>query len=138
VVLSYSAWQRRFGEDAGVVGRWTTIDGDPFRIVGVLPKEFHFAPVGRAEFWLTLRGRCKDNFGCFPFYGVARLKDGVTLATAAENLSGISAELAREYPKSNRDRTSTVLPLTQAILGDTRPMLIALLSGAALLASSGL
>jgi macrolide transport system ATP-binding/permease protein len=137
VVLSYSAWQRRFGGDAGVVGRWTTIDGDPFRIVGVLPKEFHFAPVGPAEFWLTLRGRCKDNFSCFPFYGVARLKDGVSLAAAAENLTGVSAALSLEYPKSNRDRTSTVLPLTQAILGDTRPMLIALLSGAALLCLIG-
>jgi predicted permease len=137
VLLSYGAWQRRFGEDRYVVGRWTTINGDPFRIVGVLPKEFHFAPVGRAEFWLTLRGRCKDNFTCFPFYGVARLKDGVSLATASQNLSGVSMELAREYPKSNRDRTSTVLPLAQAILGDTRPMLIALLSGAALLCLIG-
>lgn len=137
VVLSYGAWQRRFSGDVGVVGRWTTINGDPFRIVGVLPKGFHFAPVGPAEFWLTLRGRCKDNFGCFPFYGVARLRDGVTLATAAKNLTSVSSALALEYPKSNRDRTSTVLPLTQAILGDTRPMLIALLSGAALLCLIG-
>jgi macrolide transport system ATP-binding/permease protein len=137
VVLSYGAWQRRFSGDTGVVGRSTTINGEPYRVVGVLPSGFHFAPVGPAEFWLTLRGRCKDNFGCFPFYGVARVKDGVTQATAAENLTGVSAELALEYRKSNRDRTSTVLPLTQAILGDTRPMLIALLSGAALLCLIG-
>jgi predicted permease len=137
VMLSYGAWQSRFGGNGNIVGRWTTINGEPFRIVGVLPREFHFAPVGRAEFWLTLRGRCKDNFGCFPFDGVARLKDGATLSMAAENLSGVSAELARDYPKWNRDRTSTVLPLPQAILGDTRPMLIALLSGAALLCLIG-
>jgi len=137
VVLSYGSWQSRFGGDRNVVGRWTTIDGGQYRVVGVMPKEFHFAPVGRAEFWLTLHDRCKDNFGCFPFYGVARLKDGVSLATAAENLTQVSAELAREYPKSNRDRTSTVLSLSGAILGDIRPMLIALLSGAALLCVIG-
>ena len=137
VMLSYGAWQKRFGGDAGMVGQWTTINGDPYRIVGVLPKAFHFTPVGRAEFWLTLRGRCKDYEGCFPYYGVARLKDGMLLQAAVENLGGISGELAREYPKWNHDRTSTVLPLTQAILGNMRPMLLALLSGAALLCLIG-
>ncbi len=72
-----------------------------------------------------------------PFYGVARLKDGVSLSAAAENLTDISRELAQEYPKSNRDRTSTVLPLTEAILGNIRPTLITLLSGAALLCLIG-
>jgi len=137
VILSYESWQKRFAADRGVVGRSTTINGAPFVIVGVLPQDFHFAPVGRAEFWMTLRGRCKDNFGCFPFYGVARLKDGVSLSAAAENLTDISRELAQEYPKSNRDRTSTVLPLTEAILGNIRPTLITLLSGAALLCLIG-
>ncbi len=66
VILSYESWQKRFAADRGVVGRSTTINGAPFVIVGVLPQNFHFAPVGRAEFWMTLRGRCKDNFGCFP------------------------------------------------------------------------
>ncbi|MBS1821383.1 MAG: ABC transporter permease [Acidobacteria bacterium] len=137
VLLSYEAWQKRFGADAGIIGRWTTIDGEPYAVVGVLPRGFHYAPVGRAEFWMTLRGRCKDNSGCFPYYGVARLKDGVSLSAAAENLTAISTELAREYPKSNRDRTSTVLPLAEAILGNIRPMLMTLLSGAALLCLIG-
>ena len=137
VLLSYEAWQKRFGADAGIIGRSTTVNGKPYTVVGVLPQGFHFAPVGRAEFWMTLRGRCKDDSGCFPYYGVARLKDGVSLSTAAENLTGISGELAQEYPKSNRDRTSTVLPLAEAILGNIRPMLMTLLSGAALLCLIG-
>lgn len=137
VMLSYEAWQKRFGADRNIVGRSTPINGGSYLIVGVLPRDFYFAPVGRAEFWMTLRGRCKDNSGCFPYYGVARLKDGVSLSAAAENLIAISSELAREYPKSNRDRTSTVVPLTEAILGNIRPTLIALLSGAALLCLIG-
>ncbi|MGO4515337.1 ABC transporter permease [Terriglobus sp. 2YAB30_2] len=137
MLLSYGAWQRRFGGNAAAVGSSMSINGAPYRIVGVLPKEFHFAPVGRADFWLPLRGRCKEYPACYPFYGVARLKDGVSLQTAAENLSTISSEIAREFPKFNGDRTSSVQPLTQTILGNTRPTLLALLIGAALLCVIG-
>jgi macrolide transport system ATP-binding/permease protein len=47
------------------VGSTVTLDGDSFLIVGVLPREFHFAPVGRAEFWRTLHGLCEDNHSVF-------------------------------------------------------------------------
>ncbi|QNI38099.1 ABC transporter permease [Edaphobacter albus] len=137
VILSYEAWQKRFGSDKGIIGHPTTINGESYVIIGVLPHDFHFAPVGRAEFWIPLRGRCKGNFGCFPYYGIARLKENVSLSAAAENLTAISKELAQEYPKSNRDRTSTIFPLTEAILGNVKPMLITLLSGAALLCLIG-
>jgi predicted permease len=137
VILSYEAWQKRFGADHGIIGRSMMINQESYVIVGVLPQGFHFAPVGRAEFWMTLRGLCKGNSGCFPYYGVARLKDGVSLSAAAENLTAISRDLAQEYPKPNRDRTSTVLPLTEAILGNIKPMLLTLLSGAALLCLIG-
>ncbi|MEG9436630.1 ABC transporter permease [Edaphobacter sp. HDX4] len=137
VMLSYEAWQRRFGASRKVIGKTTTLNGHPFLIVGVLPRDFHFAPVGRAEFWRTLHGLCKDLPTCFPYYGVARLNEGVSVAAASEDMSAISGQLAREYPKSNRDRTATVLPLPDAILGDIRPTMIALLGGAALLCLIG-
>jgi macrolide transport system ATP-binding/permease protein len=137
VMLSYEAWQRRFGGDRNVVGKTTILNGHPFLIVGVLPRDFHFAPVGRAEFWRTLHGFCKEYPTCFPYYGVGRLNEGVSVATALENMNTISGQLAREYPKSNRDRSATVIPLANAILGNIRPTLIALLGGAALLCLIG-
>jgi macrolide transport system ATP-binding/permease protein len=137
VMLSYEAWQRRFGGDRNVAGKTTILNGHPFVIVGVLPRDFHFAPVGRAEFWTTLHGFCREYPTCFPFYGVARLKEGVSVATALKNMSTISGQMAREYPKSNRDRSATVIPLADAILGNIRPTLIALLGGAALLCLIG-
>ena len=136
-MLSYEAWQKRFGGNPNVVGSTATLDGDTFLIVGVLPPQFHFAPVGRAEFWGTLHGLCEDNHACFPYYGVARLKDGVSVATAYENMASIARQIASEYPQSNRDRSANVMPLADAILGDIRPTLIALLSGAGLLALIG-
>jgi predicted permease len=136
-ILSYAAWNSRFGGDPRVLGRTVRLDGESFTIVGVLPRDFHFAPVGRAEFWTTLHGRCEQLRDCFPFYGVARLRDGVSPAAAYQDVSAIARQIAAEYPQFSRDRTATLLPLTDAILGDVQPTLIALLSGAALLCLIG-
>jgi macrolide transport system ATP-binding/permease protein len=137
-ILSYAAWKQRFGGDERVLGRAVRLDGDSYTIVGVLPRDFHFAPVGRAEFWTTLHGRCEQLRDCFPFYGVARLRDGVSPAVAYQDVSAIARQIAVEYPQFSRDRTATLLPLTDAILGDIRPTLVVLLNGAGLLCLIGL
>jgi predicted permease len=136
-ILSYAAWKKRFGGDERVLGQIVRLDGESFTIVGVLPRDFHFAPVGRAEFWTTLHGRCEQSPTCFPYYGVARLREGVSSATAYQDVSAIAREIAAEHPQYNRDRTATLLPLTDAILGDVCPTLVALLSGAGLLCLIG-
>lgn len=136
-ILSYAAWKSRFGADPRVLGQTVNLEGKSFTIVGVLPRDFHFAPVGRAEFWTTLHGRCEQLRDCFPFYGVARLRDGVSTDAAFQDVSAIARQIAVEYPQFSRDRTATLLPLTDAILGDIRPTLIALLSGAGLLCLIG-
>jgi macrolide transport system ATP-binding/permease protein len=137
VILSYETWRERFGANPHVVGSTVALDGDSFLLVGVLPQKFHFAPVGRVEFWRTLHGLCQDNHECFPYYGVARLKQGVSVGAALENISSIAQQIALQFPKTNRDRSANVIPLADAILGDIRPTLITLLSGAGLLALIG-
>jgi macrolide transport system ATP-binding/permease protein len=137
VIVSYEAWQKRFGGDTNVVGKATTLDGVPYFIIGVLPSSFHFAPVAHAEFWRTLHGRCADSRLCYPYYGIARLRHGIPVQTAYADLASIARQIAVEYPQSNHDRSATVLPLTDAILGDIRPTLLALLSGAGLLSLIG-
>src|ERR1022692_3299219 len=54
VILSYATWQKRYGGREDVVGEAVTLSGIPHTIVGVLPREFQFAPRGNAEFWTTL------------------------------------------------------------------------------------
>ena len=54
VLLSYAAWQKRFGGRADVVGQTVTLNGTLASVIGVLPRNFHFAPAGPAEFWLTI------------------------------------------------------------------------------------
>jgi predicted permease len=66
-------------------------------------------------------------------YGLARLKPGVTFATAFADMRTVVAQLERQYPDSNKGRGVFMLPAPELIVGDVRPILLVLLAGAALL-----
>src|SRR6185295_17513809 len=135
VILSYAAWQNRYGGKEDVLGQTVTLDGTPSVIIGVLPREFHFAPAEPAEFWTALdaTGGCEKRRSCHNLYGVARLKDGVSIPTALAEMKSIAQQLEEQYPDSNRDQGAAVIALTEVIVGDIRPILLVLLSGAGLL-----
>jgi macrolide transport system ATP-binding/permease protein len=135
VILSYSTWQRRFGGSKDVIGDTVSLSGVPVTVVGVLPASFQFAPRGDAELWVTLQadGPCDVRRSCHGLYGVARLKDGVTVKAALAEMGAIAKQLERQYPDSNRDQGANVAPLSETIVGQVRPILLALLGGAGLL-----
>jgi macrolide transport system ATP-binding/permease protein len=135
VILSYGAWQERFGARREIVGQAISLSGVPHTVVGVLPRTFHFAPRGPAEFWVPLHadGGCDVRRSCHALYGVGRLKDGVTVAAAQAEMQGIAQQLERQYPDSNRGQGALVMPLSEAIVGPIRPILLVLLSGAGML-----
>ncbi len=135
VLLSYATWQARYGGNRDVLGQTVTLDGVPHVVIGVLPRGFHFAPAGGAEFWATLREArgCEQNRGCSSVYSVARLKDGVSTETALAEMKSIAHQVEREYPNTNRDQSANVVPLREVISGDIRPILLMLMSGAGLL-----
>ena len=54
ILITYGSWQRRFGKDSGVVARQIVLNNISYTIIGVLPREFYFAPIGAAEFWAAL------------------------------------------------------------------------------------
>ena len=134
-LVSYATWQKRFGARSDVVGRVVTLNGNPYEIIGVLPREFHFAPAEPAEFWAALHpeSECDLRRSCHSLYGVARLKDGVSIETATANVVAIAAGLEKIYPDSNRGQGAALVPLAEVISGDVRPVLLLLLTGAALL-----
>jgi macrolide transport system ATP-binding/permease protein len=135
VLLSYAVWQQRFGGRPQVVGEPVTLNDEAYTIIGVLPREFHFAPRGRADFWTTFHDLtgCEQRRFCHGMYAVGRLKDGVAVKTANAEMVGIAARLEKEYPSSNSGQGAVVLPLSDAIVGSIRPLLLMLMSGAALL-----
>jgi predicted permease len=132
VLLTYAAWQNRYGGRSDVLGQTVTLDGNPNTIVGVLPRDFHFAPAEPAEFWTAEHDESPCR-GCHWLFGLARLKDGVSLQEAATDMNTVARQLQAQYPDSNREQGTFVTPLTEVIVGDIRPILLALLGGAALL-----
>ncbi len=134
-MLSYGAWQHRYAGDRNVVGQVVTLDGDAVTIIGVTPQDFHFAPLGQPDFWVAYQatGQCDKRRSCHGLYGVARLKDGVSMETARANIVAIATQLQKEYPESNTGQGGTVAPLSDQVVGNIRPILLVLLSGAALL-----
>lgn len=135
VLLSYAAWQSRYGGQPDVLGRAVTLNGAANVIIGVLPRDFHFAPAEPVDFWTTLHasGSCDLRRSCHNLYGVARLKDGVSRETAATEMASIAQQLEQLYPDSNRGQGAAVVALTDVIVGRIRPMLMVLLGGAGLL-----
>jgi macrolide transport system ATP-binding/permease protein len=133
VLLSYAAWQNRYGGSSKVLGQAVTLDGNPNTIIGVLPASFHFAPTEPTEFWSTLHLSMAEDRGAHGLSSIARLKDGVTMNAAAANMTSLGEQLARQYPKEDTGRGATIAPLGEVILGNMRPILLVLLGGASLL-----
>jgi macrolide transport system ATP-binding/permease protein len=135
VILTYAAWQKRFGGRKDVTRETVTLSGIPFSIVGVLPPDFQFAPRGSAEFFTPLHptGQCDVRRSCHGLNGIGRLKDGVSVEMARSNMVTIARQLEQQYPNDNRGQGASVLPLAQTIVADVRPLLLTLLGGAGLL-----
>jgi len=135
VLLSYGTWMRRFGGRRDIVGQSVRLSGDAYTVVGVLPREFAFAPRGNAEVWAPLQDKsnCEKRRSCHNLDGIGRLRDGVTMQAALEEMSAIAAQLEKQYPDSNKGQSASMMPLTELIVGDVRPILLTLLAAAGLL-----
>jgi len=135
LLLTFASWQKRFGGRPEVIGQSLTLNEIPYTIIGVLPHDFQFAPTEGAEFWTTIHpaGPCDLRRSCHSLEGIGRLKDGVSAGTALAEMTLIAKELERHYPDSNRGQGASVVPLSEVIVGEIRPVLLVLLSGAGLL-----
>jgi predicted permease len=111
VVLSDQLWRTAFNADPRVIGTTVRLNKDPFTIIGVAPARFHGTEkFVWPDYYMPIvnyfeSGYLQNRTGR-PLTVLGRLKPGVTRHQAAENLSAIAIQLAREYP-----RTDTGLPL---------------------------
>jgi putative ABC transport system permease protein len=97
-LISQQLWANAFGSDPAILGRRIAIDGVDRQIVGVTPKGFHF-PSERTQLWLPLAiDPARTNSAAFDFQGIARLKDGVTIAAATADLQRLLPQVPVVYP----------------------------------------
>jgi putative ABC transport system permease protein len=96
-VISHALWQRRFAGDPGVIGRTLEVDGEPWEIVGVMPRRFDFP--GRADLWLPLRlDPANPPMGSFSFPTVARLAADVSPEQAQARLTPLVTRIIEDRP----------------------------------------
>src|SRR5215831_11276071 len=124
VVLSYTLWQRRFGGDPAVLTRRIRLNGILTEVIGVMPLDFHY-PAADFELWEPLyyppeQLRERQDYS---YAAVARLRPGVTIEQARAQMEGIAANLAREYPKTNRNVGVYVELLLGQLTENARPAL---------------
>ena len=134
-VLSYSFWQRQFGGRRDVLGQSVTLNSVPRTIVGVLPKNFHFAPIGEVDLYVTLHagGGMRIRRNLHWLHPVGRLKPGVSREQAQGMMNVVAVNLEKQYPDSNKELRTVVVPLSELITGQIKPILLVLLSAVGLL-----
>ncbi len=118
VVLSEAFWRSRFDGDPSVIGRDIRLDGDPYTVVGVVPKEFQMQ--GRSSIWAMISIVPRPALrSAYALQVVGRLKPGATIGAARADLSAVAAGLARSFPATNKGRGVTLEPLRDAIVGSS-------------------
>ncbi|HKP86346.1 MAG TPA: ABC transporter permease [Blastocatellia bacterium] len=133
VILSNGLWQRRFGSDPEIVGRTMRLNEQTFTVIGVMPADFSF-PNRTTELWvpLTLDPEDQNNRGGHGLNVIARLKSGVTIEQAREEMDAIAGRLEQQYPNVNTGHGVNVFPLYEEVVAGSRPALLILLGVVAL------
>ncbi len=127
LVLSHELWQGLFNGDPNIVGKEIPLNGNPYTIIGVMPRNFvsprekveAFAPVNVAN---PLAAAYR---GVHFMRTYAKLAPGVSLEQAQAEMQVIDKQFAAEYPEENKTRQTLLFPLQERLVGNSRtPLLI--------------
>lgn len=134
LLLSYSFWQRQFGGRSDIIGQKLTLNEYPYTIVGVLPPDFRFTEVSnlssfkfsnRTDVYAPLIiGDRRNNRGFHNLAVVARLKPNVKIEQAQAEVQSFASQAAHQYPDTNKAYGMKVVPLSDQVTGDVKPVLL--------------
>ena len=132
-VISYAFWTSRYQRDPKVVGSSIVLDRKSYTIIGVMPRDFEFpltaGHLDQAQLWVpmsfTPEELSDDYAGMFGYHIVARLRDGVTLAQAAQDADRVAQQIMRNFPASMSaiHIRGYVASLRENTVSDARPLL---------------
>jgi putative ABC transport system permease protein len=126
-ILSGTLWKSQFGSDPNVVGKSITLDGKPYRVVGVMPEMRQMFSPAAMDIWVPFAPSPADlaDRGMHGTPVMARLKPGVTIQQAQAELDGIAARLAKAYLKDDKNWGFRVDSLRRDMNRETQtPLLI--------------
>ncbi len=132
VMISGGYWLRRFAGSPDVIGRTILADGTARTIIGVMPPDFEF--LHDVDIWMPMRrgGESAQSRGWHSWLMVARLRSGVSIERAQTDLDLISAQLANQYPDTNRDKALLLTELHTAMIEDYQTSVVLLMAAVGL------
>lgn len=149
VVLMNDLWRTQFHSDSSILGRTVTLNGFPYTVIGVMPASFHLPvaetfgdpnthrakPVEALVPMAFSKDELQEAMGDFDYFGLARLKPGVSAAQANAEIDALQHTISANLPPGEKGTLSAVLtPFQAALVGNNRmPLLILLAAVAGLL-----
>jgi putative ABC transport system permease protein len=134
VLLTYGLWHDKFGGDQTVVNRKLRVNGQEYTIVGVMPRGMPFFDnLPPVNLFVPLSYAPSDEMntrGNHYLNVVGRLRPGVTVAQAQAEMTGIAAQLEKEFP-ANKGLGTKVIPVREQLVGNVRPALLVLMGAVA-------
>jgi predicted permease len=139
-VIGERLWTRKYGGDPRLLHRLVSIDGVPHQIVGIMPASFRF-PAADTELWVPMRlDPARTESATFDYQAIARLRDGVSIGAATDELQALLVQLPTEFPgRMTRGSIAQtrmhawVRPLHEVIAGDSSRLLWLVFGAAAFL-----
>jgi putative ABC transport system permease protein len=133
VVLNHEFWQTRFGGRGDIIGQRLTLNDQGFTVVGVMPAGFTY-PSPEIQFWTPLAFTAGEKIVRDTNYlsVIARLKEGVTIEQATSQMNLLAGQIARQHPELNAGDNLKLISLTEATVGEVRPILWILLGAVGL------
>jgi predicted permease len=138
VILSCALWQERFHADRSIEGRTIDLNGAPYTVIGVMPRDFAFPRANEmpgsfqfpreAQLWVPAAfPAVTPRFAPDELALVARLQPGVTLSQAQAAMDLFGSRMEKQSPNAKGWYSSRTVPLTHQVGGDTRtPLLLVL------------
>jgi predicted permease len=146
-VLMYDLWREQFGADRNILGKPVRLNGFPYTVIGVMPQSFHMpavqtlATIGETNRPLPVevleplafsQERLAEEMGDLNYFGLARLKPGVSIAAATADLNALQHTISANLPPDEKATLSAALtPFQQQLVGNNRKPLMILLAAVA-------
>ena len=146
VVLMHSFWRTQFQSDPAILGKTVTLNGFPYTVIGVMPPSFHLPhveilggpnaarpqPVGALVPMAFSQDQLQQTMGDFDYFGLARLKPGVSVAQATAEINALQRSImGRLSAEEKATLSATLTPFQLQLVGNNRKPLLILLAAVA-------
>src|SRR5215813_12564791 len=133
VMISEGLWKRKFASDPHVIGKTIILDGQGRTVIGIIPASFQikmwnfetpdtYFPVGEYS-----QPQFRNRMAAWGLDALARLKPGVAIADAAQDMAGVNRGLEAMYPDVDTNIKTRIVGLKEVMVGEVRPALLVLL-----------